>query len=168
MSNAGEAGGTASPARQVNPMKDDIEEFPADPTEDLVIPLMEEELTTGTRAVKTGAVRVDKHVEKRVQRIEAPLLHEDVDIKRVVVNRQITAMPAVRRVGDTVIVPIVEEELVVTKQLILKEEIHLIKRRTKQHVGKDIEVSREHAEIHRLNSEGKPLNSVARERAPKR
>ncbi len=149
-------------------MKEDIQEFPPDSTEDIVIPLVEEELATGRRAVKTGAVRVDKHVEKRVQRIEAPLLHEDVDIKRVMVNRPVAAMPAIRRVGDTVIVPVVEEELVITKQLILKEEIHLVKRRTKERVGKDIEVNREHAEIHRLDAEGNAVRPASRERALKR
>jgi hypothetical protein len=39
--------------------------------------------------------------------------------------------PSIRRKGDTVIVPVVQEELVVTKRLVLKEEIHLIKHRAR-------------------------------------
>ena len=51
--------------------------------EEFVIPVVEEEIDASTRAVKTGSVRVDKHVEKRFRTVEAPLIHEDVEIHRV-------------------------------------------------------------------------------------
>jgi len=105
--------------------------------EEVVIPVIEEEVVAGARPVKTGAVRVDKHVERRIRRIDTPLLHEEVDVRHVAINRVVAEMPAVRRKGDTVIVPVVEEELVVTKRLILKEEIHLVKKRTKDRFIKD-------------------------------
>jgi len=126
-----------------------------DEQEDVVIPVIEEELATGTRAVKTGAVRVDKHVQKRVRRISAPLIHEDIEVRRVPVNREVTEPPRVRRHGNTVIVPVVEEEMVVTKRLVLKEEIHIVKRRTKDRVVKEVELERERAEIHRLDATGR-------------
>jgi len=124
-------------------------------SEDLVVPVIEEELAAGVKAVKTGAVRVDKHVEKRLRKVEGPLLHEDVEVRRVPVGRVVSEPPAVRRKGDTVIVPVVEEELVVTKRLVLKEEIHLIKRRTKERFAKEVEVNRERAEVHRLDADGR-------------
>ena len=65
--------------------------------------MIEEELAAGVKAVKTGAVRVDKHVHKRIRKLEAPLLHEDVEVRRVPVNRVITEAPKVRKKGDTVI-----------------------------------------------------------------
>jgi len=126
-----------------------------DEQEDVVIPVIEEELATGTRAVKTGAVRVDKHVQKRTRRISAPLLHEDLEVRRVPVNREVTETPRVRRRGDTVIVPVVEEEMVVTKRLVLKEEIHIVKRRTRSRVVKEVELERERAVIHRLDGSGR-------------
>jgi uncharacterized protein (TIGR02271 family) len=124
-------------------------------SEELVLPVIEEEIAAGVKAVKTGSVRVDKHVEKRLRKVEGPLLHEDVEVRRVPVNRVVTEPPAVRRKGDTVIVPVVEEELVVTKRLVLKEEIHLIKRRTKDRFVKEVEVNRERAEVHRLDADGR-------------
>ena len=130
--------------------------------EELVVPVIEEELAPGVKAVKTGAVRVDKHVEKRIRRVQAPLLHEDVEVRHVAVNRVVTEHPPVRRKGDTVIVPVVEEELVVTRRLVLKEEIHLIKRRTKQRFTKDIEVNRERAEVHRLDADGRIMDRRTR------
>src|SRR4051794_378876 len=99
--------------------------------DDVLVPVIEEELEAGTRAVKTGAVRVDKHVEKRIRKIQAPLIHEDVEVRRVPVNRVVTEAPPVRKSGSTVIVPVVEEEIIVTKRLVVKEEIHLIRRRSK-------------------------------------
>jgi hypothetical protein len=49
----------------------------------------------------------------------------------------------------------VEEEMVVTKRLVLKEEIHLIKRRGKERVVKEVALDRERAEVHRLDAEGR-------------
>jgi len=134
----------------------------SDESEEFVVPVIEEELAAGVKAVKTGAVRVDKHVEKRLRRVEGPLLHEDVEVRRVPVGRVVSEPPAVRRKGDTVIVPVVDEELVVTKRLVLKEEIHLIKRRTKERFAKDVEVNRERAEVHRLDAEGRIMDRRTR------
>ena len=134
----------------------------SDESEELVVPVIEEEIAAGVKAVKTGAVRVDKHVEKRLRKVEGPLLHEDVEVRRVPVGRVISEPPPVRRKGDTVIVPVVEEELVVTKRLVLKEEIHLIKRRTKERFAKEVEVNRERAEVHRLDADGRIMDRRTR------
>jgi uncharacterized protein (TIGR02271 family) len=126
-----------------------------DERDEVVVPVIEEELATGVRAVRTGSVRVDKKVEKRTRRISAPLVHEDVEVRRVPINRVVTETPKARRHGDTVIVPVVEEELVVTKRLVLKEEIHMVKRRTKERVVKEVELGRERARVRRLDGEGR-------------
>jgi len=70
----------------------------------------------------------------------------------------VTEPPKVRRKGDTVIVPVVEEELVVTKRLVLKEEIHLMKRRTKEQLVKTVELDRERAVVRRLDREGRVID----------
>ena len=130
--------------------------------EEVVIPVVEEEIDATTRAVKTGSVRVDKHVEKRFRRVEAPLLHENVEIRRVPLNRVVDVAPKTRRMGDTLIIPVVEEELVITKHLVLKEEIHLITRRTKDRSVQEVELNRETAEIRRLDAEGRIIDSAPR------
>jgi uncharacterized protein (TIGR02271 family) len=140
-------------------MNKDERELDSQLEEDVVVPVVEEELEAGTRAVKTGSVRVDKHVEKRIRKIEAPLIHEDVEVRRVAVNRVVTERPAIRKSGDTVIVPVVEEELIVTRRLVLKEEIHLIRRRSKDRFVKEVELSRERAEIRRLDAEGRIIDA---------
>ena len=127
--------------------------------EDVVIPVVEEELEAGTEAVKTGSVRVDKHVEKRIRTIDMPLVHEEVEVQRVAVNRVVKEMPQVRKTGDRIIVPVVEEEVVITKRLILKEEIHLVKKRTKDRFVKEVELDRERPEVKRLDASGRIVNS---------
>jgi uncharacterized protein (TIGR02271 family) len=123
-----------------------------DERDEVVVPVIEEEIATATRAVTTGSVRVDKRVEKRVRRISAPLIHEDVEVRRVPINRVVEEAPKARRRGDTVIVPVVEEEVVITKRLVLKEEIHLVKRRKKERVTKEVEVGRERVRVRRLGA----------------
>jgi len=136
--------------------------------DDVVVPVIEEELEAGTRAVKTGAVRVDKHVEKRIRKIQAPLIHEDVEVRRVPVNRVVTEAPPVRKSGSTVIVPVVEEEIIVTKRLVVKEEIHLIRRRSKDRFVKEVELNRERAEVRRLDAEGRVIDAPAPQTSPRR
>jgi len=133
-----------------------------DERDEVVIPVVEEEVVAGARPVKTGAVRVDKHVETRIRKIETPLLHEEVEIRRVPVNRVVNEVPPVRKKGDVIIVPVVEEELVVTKRLILKEEVHLLKRRTKDRYIKEVPLDRERAEVHRLDAEGRVVDAPSR------
>jgi uncharacterized protein (TIGR02271 family) len=121
-----------------------------DSEQDVVIPVIEEEIVTGKRLVKTGAVRVDKHVAKRIRKIDVPLMQEYVEVRRVPVNRVVNEIPEVCQKGDTVIVPVVEEELVISKRLVLKEEIHLVRRRTKERVVKEVELNRERADVRRV------------------
>lgn len=120
-----------------------------------VIPVIAEEVVADKRKVRTGAVRVHKHVEQRTERVEMPLIKETVDVKRVQVNREVTAAPEVRTVGDTTIIPVVEEEIVVTKRLVLREEIHMIRRRTRTNGSEDVSVGREVAEVERVDAEGR-------------
>jgi uncharacterized protein (TIGR02271 family) len=53
------------------------------------------------------------------------LRHRSVDLQRVAVDRQVDAVPAMREEDGVLIIPVVEEVLVVETRLVLKEEIHL-------------------------------------------
>lgn len=97
-------------------------------SEEQRIPLHEEILSVGKRTAEGDRVRVETRVVERRQTVEQDLDSEEVDIERVPVGRPIDAVPETRRDGDVLIVPVVEEELVVTKRLVLKEELHIRKR----------------------------------------
>jgi uncharacterized protein (TIGR02271 family) len=129
-----------------------------------IIPVVEEELVADISPVKTGSVRVQKHIEQRVREIDMPLLREDVEVRRVPINKVVEQEPAVRKSGDTIIVPVVEEELVITKRLVLKEELHLIKHRTKERTTREVTLERERAEVQRLDAQGRIVDSTPSDR----
>jgi uncharacterized protein (TIGR02271 family) len=127
---------------------------PANDTAPTVVPVIEEELEAAHRKVKTGAVRVRKTVEHVLKNVEMPVVRDAIRVTRVPVNRRVEAMPSMREEGDILIVPVVEEELVVEKRLVLKEEIHIQRRRVQERVARQVNVGREHAVVERTDAEG--------------
>lgn len=94
----------------------------------MTFPVMEEELHVDKRTVQTGrGVRIHKTVSQREQTIDQPLMHDELLVEHVAVGRVIAeeTLPQMRYEGDTLIVPVLEEVLVVQKQLMLKEEVHI-------------------------------------------
>lgn len=118
------------------------------------VPVIEEELVAGTRDVKTGTMRIRKEVERIEKSVDMPLLRDVVRVTRVAVNRPVPSMPKTREEGDTLIVPVVEEEVVVETRLVLKEEIHIQRRQVKEHVSEKVTLGREHATVEHLDAEG--------------
>jgi uncharacterized protein (TIGR02271 family) len=97
----------------------------AEATAETVIPLVEETLHLGKRLVETGRVRVSLTTEVVEEVLRETLRHRHAEVERRPVGRMVTEAPAVRQEGDMIIVPVVEEVLVVEKRLMLREEIHL-------------------------------------------
>jgi uncharacterized protein (TIGR02271 family) len=123
--------------------------------EESVIPVIHEELEVGTRRMETGGgVRVNKTVEEREETVDPPLAREEVDVERVIIDRPIDTPVGVRYEGDTMIVPVLEEVLVVQKQLVLKEEIRITRRRTELRSPQRVIVRREHADVERMAEAG--------------
>jgi hypothetical protein len=58
-----------------------------------------------------------------------PLFRENCDIKRVPMKRLLDKPAEPRQEGDTLIVPLMEEVLVLEKRLLLREELHITRRR---------------------------------------
>lgn len=80
-------------------------------------------------ATAAGNTTGEDQRNEELANIDASLLKEEVDVQRVPVNRVIDA-PLETRVEDGVtIIPVMEERLKVEKQLILKEEIRIVKKR---------------------------------------
>jgi len=124
------------------------------------IPLVEERLEVSTKEVETGRVRVRIGVEEREERIRTELSRDDVEIRRVPRNEPVTELPGVRLEGDTTIIPVVEEEIVVEKRLILVEEIHVVRRTERVMEEIPVTVRSETAEIERdgLDAPEVPMN----------
>lgn len=120
----------------------------------VVIPLLEEELRIARKKVLTGGVRVHKTVSERTETINEPTLREQLEVQRVAVNQVVESAPPVRYEGDTMIVPLVEEVLVVEKRLVLREEIRILKRRDTVQNPQQIVVRREEATLEQIKPDG--------------
>ncbi|MBC8077906.1 MAG: YsnF/AvaK domain-containing protein [Chloroflexales bacterium] len=117
--------------------------------EALVVPVLEETLDVQKRTVATGVVRVHKTVREREEVIDEPLLREQVDVERVGINQVVAQAPEVRREGDVLIIPVLEEVLVVEKRLLLKEEIRISLRKGEFHSPQTVTVRSEEITIER-------------------
>ena len=102
------------------------------PGEEVRIPVIQEEAVVRTREVEGGGVRVHKTVTEREEVVQQPTYHEDVDVQRIAIGRVVDIVPEVREEGDTLIIPVLEEMLVVEKRLVLKEELRITRRRSQQ------------------------------------
>ncbi|HEX6289980.1 MAG TPA: YsnF/AvaK domain-containing protein [Herpetosiphonaceae bacterium] len=121
------------------------------PGEELRIPVIREEAVVRTREVEGGGVRVHKTVNEREEVVELPTLREDVDVERVAIGRVVEAAPEVREEGDTLIIPVLEEMLVVEKRLVLKEEIRITRRRSTEVEQARVVLNEEQVTIERLD-----------------
>jgi uncharacterized protein (TIGR02271 family) len=115
----------------------------------VVVPVIEEELQVGTREVESGVVRVRKTVSEENVVVDEPLRRETVEVERVPINQVINAPAVVREEGDTTIIPVMDEVLVVEKRLMLREEIRVTRRQTETHEPQTYTVRREEVTVER-------------------
>jgi uncharacterized protein (TIGR02271 family) len=113
-----------------------------------VIPLVEEVLDVQTRRVESGGVRVRKTVHEREEQIDEPVWQDEVEVEHLMLNRVVDGpAPTVRTEGDVLIIPLLEEVLVVQKQLMLREEVRITKRRTQAPAAQKVTLRREEAHV---------------------
>jgi uncharacterized protein (TIGR02271 family) len=115
-----------------------------------VIPLVEERLEVGKRTVATGTVRLNKTVQKYTEVLDETLAVRTFDVERIVINQPVDAPPPVRQEGNTTIYSLVEERLVLTKELVLKEEIRVVQRDTERHDTQVVTLHKEHMTVERV------------------
>ena len=102
----------------------------------------EEEILVGRREREAGAMRIRKRVRTETEHLEVPKKRVEVTVERVPVEETqsgeegITATPQIEE--EEIVVPVVEEEIVVEKRPVVKEEIRIRKR-----VVEDVEVVKE-------------------------
>ncbi len=116
----------------------------------MVIPVIAEELVVGTAARETGRVRITRTVRESEETVDEPLIRERVQVERVPVNRPVEGPMESRQEGDTLIIPVVEEELVVQKRLLLKEEIRITRQRTEEHQPRQVTLRRQEVNVERV------------------
>lgn len=129
-----------------------------DPKPD-VIPLVEEQMSLDRRTVPTGRVRIEMHTETVEHRLPAELSRDEVEVVRVPVGRRIDRAPEPVTEGDLTIIPVVEERLVVTRELYLREEVHVRRIRRHETVEIPAQTRRQTVRIDRIPAKADPVSS---------
>jgi len=127
---------------------------PEDRTEQIRVPVIEEELEVGKRRVESARVSVRTIPRERDELVEQPLESMEVEIERVAIDRQIDTAPEIRNEGETLIIPVVEERLVVEKRLFLREEIHVHRRRTVTQFRQNVTLRSQEVIVERRDAAG--------------
>lgn len=128
-------------------------------TSGLAVPVHQEQLQVGVRTVDTGrGVRVHKRVGEREERIDETLMHDEIDVRHVPIDKivALSEAPASRYEGDTLIVPILEEVLVVEKRLRIKEEIHITRSKRAQQYSESVSLRSESVCVERFDEGAAP------------
>lgn len=123
------------------------------------IPILAEELQVGKRQVQTNRIRLTKQVNEREVPISMDLIQEETIVERVPINQPVDEAPAVRQEGDTLIIPVLREEYVVVKQLILVEEVRVSKQQTSTTLHDTVTLRHEELHIEDVQPESSSTDS---------
>jgi uncharacterized protein (TIGR02271 family) len=160
---AGETEGTATPIVLAEPVDTGSAEAESDVTrredDEVMVQRSEEELLVGRREREAGTMRIRKRVRTETEHIEVPKKRVEVTVERVPVDEPqsgeegITATPQIEE--EEIVVPVVEEEIVIEKRPVVKEEIRISKRVVEEVEVVEEDVRKEEVEIddqtHRQN-----------------
>ncbi len=115
-----------------------------------IVPLGAETAAVSKRFRTTGRVRVKVRTETERRMLVEELAGQEIEIERVPRNELIEAIPEVRTENGTTIIPLVEEQLVVEKRLVLVEEVRLHRGHTKQTVTVPVDLRAERADVEHI------------------
>jgi uncharacterized protein (TIGR02271 family) len=103
------------------------------PAEGRTLELRQEELVMRKEMRHAGDVEIRTETEEVPGRIDVDAVREEVDVEHVPVGRVVSERQAPWQDGDVLVVPVYEEQLVVTKRLVLREELHIRRVSTTEH-----------------------------------
>lgn len=136
-------------------------------TDEETLRLHEERLNVNTERVQTGEVRVEKEVVEEEQVVDVPVEREEVFVeRRPVLDSSVTKTEddldpfktkdqAFEETGETIRVPITEEQVEVTKKPVVTEEIVIGKRKVQDTETVQETVRREKVNIEENNTASK-------------
>jgi stress response protein YsnF len=129
--------------------------MPSTPTPDTGEPILRlhaEDVTISRRTVAGDSVRIGTVTRERDHHIDESLAHVRVEVERVLIGRPIAAVPPIREEGDTTILSVVEEIIVIERRLILKEEVHIRRVHVAERHQESVVVREQSVEISRVEA----------------
>ena len=123
---------------------------------EVIIPILAEHLLIDKKTIDTAKVIISKKVTEHHEEINIPLLSEQYEVVRIPMHRTVATPPAaMRQEGETMIVTVVKEVLVVEKRYEIIEELHITRRVTEQVETQSITLQAEEVSVTRT-----PLQTV--------
>lgn len=113
------------------------------------IQLVEETATISKREVVTGKVVVRTVVDAEERVLSEALSENTVSVERVAVDRVVEAIPPVRTEGNVTIIPVLQERIVVQKQLVLLEEVRITRLTSVETVDIPVQLKTQRAIVER-------------------
>jgi stress response protein YsnF len=117
-----------------------------------VIPVVEEQAVILKRKKLTEGVRVRTVVHEDEEVVDEPLASEDVEVERVPLDQWVDTPIPVREEGDTTIITLLEEVVVVEKRLRAVEEVRITKHQSVRHAPRKVTLRREEAVVERIEA----------------
>ncbi|HEY0747704.1 MAG TPA: DUF2382 domain-containing protein [Steroidobacteraceae bacterium] len=109
----------------------------------LTFPVIAEKVTVHKTLADNGGLRLRKVVHEDVVEVDEELTSEAVKLTRVPIDREVCGPVEVRYEDGVTIIPIVEERLVIRRQRVLVEEIHLSRTSHTKRAPQSVTVRRE-------------------------
>ncbi len=118
------------------------------------IPIHTEELSVSRRQTAGFTLRVSTVTREHEHLVDEMLNQQRVEIERVPIDRPVGAIPPVRQEGDTTILSVVEETIIVERRLILKEEVRIRRLHVSQRHQEAVVLRQQEAVITRVEPLG--------------
>lgn len=112
-----------------------------------VIPLVAELAHIGKRQIETDRVRVRTRVETVDTQLQDQVAHQALSVERRPVERAVDVAPPPREEGDATIISLVEERLVVSRQLFVVEEVVMRRTTAYEPVTMPVQLRRMRADV---------------------
>ena len=128
----------------------------------------EEQPRAGVREREVGRVKAKKSVRTEREVVVVPKRREEVEIERVRVEGQPREQSGAKeaQIGEQeeVVLQLFEEEVVITKRVVLKEEIRLRKKVVEEEETVEVELRKEELEIDDQSGRGGPQGPLTQEK----
>jgi uncharacterized protein (TIGR02271 family) len=127
------------------------------------VPVVEEQVRVHAQPVETERVRITKAVTAREATVAPLLVADDVQVERRTLDppRFVDQAPPIRYEGDTTIIPVLEERLVVEKRLVVREELRITRTRREYREPQRVVLRSEHVSVERSQPTTQPDGCTA-------
>ena len=118
---------------------------------EIVFPVVAEVVEVERKSVPRERVTLRTSVSTHEEVVDVSRTREDLEVSRVPIGRVVEAASSPRQEGDTLIVPVYEEVIVVEKRLLLREEVHVKRVRSEEHAPQTVTLRKEEVTVERTD-----------------